>query len=47
MKNLPKLQKECSGIVDKDVNCYKLSEGYFVTWTKKILKNVYNFSPQK
>ena len=39
MKTPPEIQKEYSGLVDRDVNWYKLLKGYFVTLYKKVLRS--------
>ena len=44
MKISLELQKEYSGIVDRDVNWFKHFEVYFVTlYKKESLKNMHNF----
>ena len=39
MKTPPEIQKEYSGLVDRDVNWYKLLKRYFVTLYKKVLRS--------
>ena len=39
MKTPPEIQKEYSGLVDREVHWYKLVKGYFVTLYKKVLRS--------